>query len=462
MSQFSTISQRGAQAAQNGNMGLAEKYFREAAELQGEPPEQIFNLCRLLQIQGRNEELIDIFTQKVGKEDYPKIHPQLLLMAGQSAVGCKKNQLAIEILKTLHKRHPENSETAILLSSAEIEAGSLLDAKSILTATIKLSGKSPSLMTNLAICEAELGEIKTARTIHLEIISNNQNEFLAHYNYGKFSALTGDIDTAKASFQRCLEIVPGAPEAIEAIEQVDPKNTFLKDFFDRIDLGNDEEAAKLLKLNTNKISNANYLSCICHLRKEYRAEFGNQNHFSPKHLVRSYDLTSKNHINIDNLYKLVKESESLIKDRPGKPTVKGMQSHEILKHSKNVEIKRLCKTIRQLAEQYCKPQINPYIKSDLISESEISGWGVILNKGGHQKLHTHPESCLSGVIYLKTSSETESLSIENGNILFPSDDSLSLAPRAGLMILFPSYLPHSTIPTIEDNERACIAFNIIS
>ena len=253
MSQFSTISQRGAQAAQNGNMGLAEKYFREAAELQGEPPEQIFNLCRLLQMQGRKEELIDIFTQKVDKEDYSKIHPHLLLMAGQSAIDCKNNQLAIEILKTLHKRHPVNRETAILLSSAEIEAGSLLDAKSILTATIKLSGKSPSLLTNLAICEAELGEIETARTIHLEIISNNQNEFLAHYNYGKFSTLTGDIDTAKASFQRCLEIVPGAPEAIEAIEQVDPKNTFLKDFFDRIDLGNHEEAAQLLKLNTNKI-----------------------------------------------------------------------------------------------------------------------------------------------------------------------------------------------------------------
>jgi len=93
-------------------------------------------------------------------------------------------------------------------------------------------------------------------------------------------------------------------------------------------------------------------------------------------------------------------------------------------------------------------------------KAELSGWGVILNIGGHQKLHTHPESILSGVIYLKTSSETESEEKECGNIIFPSSEAVSISPYQGLMILFPSYLPHLTIPTMQEDERVCIAFNV--
>jgi hypothetical protein len=49
---------------------------------------------------------------------------------------------------------------------------------------------------------------------------------------------------------------------------------------------------------------------------------------------------------------------------------------------------------------------------------------------------------------------------DKGNILFPTVESLSIAPYTGLMIIFPSYLPHSTVPTTEENERVCIAFNV--
>ena len=120
----------------------------------------------------------------------------------------------------------------------------------------------------------------------------------------------------------------------------------------------------------------------------------------------------------------------------------------------------LCRKIKTLAKQYLETQNIPSIEFNKRMEAELSGWGVILNIGGHQKLHTHPESILSGVIYLKTSTETESEEEEYGNIIFPSSESLSIAPYKGLMILFPSYLPHSTIPTTQEDERVCIAFNI--
>ena len=154
-------------------MILAEKYFRQAAELTGEPPEAIFNLCRLLQMQGRNEDVVKTFLNKISPKDYQNVHPQLLLIASLSAKDCGNHSLAIEILTTLHLRHPENIETSNLLSTLQIESGRIRKASEIIKTTIQVSGSSASLLTNLAICEAELGNLKRADTIHQEIIKTN-------------------------------------------------------------------------------------------------------------------------------------------------------------------------------------------------------------------------------------------------------------------------------------------------
>ena len=460
MSNFASISKLGIQAAQGGNMILAEKYFRQAAELTGEPPEAIFNLCRLLQMQGRNEDVVKTFLNKISPKDYRNVHPQLLLIASLSAKDCGNHSLAIEILTTLHLRHPENIETSNLLSTLQIESGRIRKASEIIKTTIQVSGSNASLLTNLAICEAELGNLKRADTIHQEIIKTNPREFLAYYNYGRYLATVGEISSAKESFKKCLEIVPNAPEALEAINQIEPKGTVIERFYAKIEANDNRGAAELLKNHAKDISGSNYLSCICHLNKEFRLIFGEPNHFSPKHLVYQYNLNSENDINFDSLYDYVKHSETLIKDRPGKPTIKGQQTYEIMKNSANEAIIGLSKKIKTLANQYCQSLNISSIKFNESIESEISGWGVVLNQGGHQKLHTHPESIISGVIYIKTSSETESNIRESGNITFPSSEELSIAPYRGLMILFPSYLPHSTVATTEDDERVCIAFNI--
>ena len=139
MSNFASISKLGIQAAQGGNMILAEKYFRQAAELTGEPPEAIFNLCRLLQMQGRNEDVVKTFLNKISPKDYQNVHPQLLLIASLSAKDCGNHSLAIEILTTLHLRHPENIETSNLLSTLQIESGRIRKASEIIKTKVKRS-----------------------------------------------------------------------------------------------------------------------------------------------------------------------------------------------------------------------------------------------------------------------------------------------------------------------------------
>ena len=460
MSNFLAISKLGVQAAQSGDLVTAEKYFRQAADMKGEPPEAIFNLCRLLNMQGKHEDVIQSFTKRIKSQDYVNIHPQLLLIASQSAQSCRNHSLAIDILSSLHCKHPENIETSVMLSTLEIEAGRLSEAMNIIKMTIKRSGRSPSLLTNLAICESELGNLQTADNIHQEIISKNPGEFLAYFNYGKYLATVGEILLAKESFKKCLEIVPNAPEALEAINQIEPRDTAIAKFYAKIEVGDFHGAAVILKEYSNAIGTSDYLSCISYLNEKYRSWFGDSRQFSPKQLVLEHNLNADASIDLDSLYTYIKSSESLIKDRPGKPTINGYQTYEVLKGSTNQTVRILCEKIISIAANYCDSLELPYKKGNGNNRYEISGWGVALNRGGHQKLHTHPDAKISGVLYLATSKETESMETDKGNILFPTAEALSIAPYTGLMILFPSYLPHSTVPTTEDNERVCIAFNI--
>jgi len=100
----------------------------------------------------------------------------------------------------------------------------------------------------------------------------------------------------------------------------------------------------------------------------------------------------------------------------------------------------------------------------------LTAWGVVLNDQGHQVPHAHPSGWASGVFYLSLprtigSGEGDAAGwIEFGCVPeeFPVTVVPSvrrLAPEEGLMVLFPSYLQHRTIPFRSGEPRISIAFD---
>jgi uncharacterized protein (TIGR02466 family) len=109
-----------------------------------------------------------------------------------------------------------------------------------------------------------------------------------------------------------------------------------------------------------------------------------------------------------------------------------------------------------------------------------SGWGVVLDRGGYQAPHGHPDSLFSGVVYLQVPTHQGSFDQRHapGSLCFygdgvPSasgpgsssqvhnDASLSILPRRGDVILFPSFLWHGTVPFEAADPRICLAFNVV-
>ncbi len=103
-------------------------------------------------------------------------------------------------------------------------------------------------------------------------------------------------------------------------------------------------------------------------------------------------------------------------------------------------------------------------------------WVNVLDTGGHQAMHNHANSFISGVVYLTSThpgSQTVFMKSPGGtDFLFKNDHKgmtpgefnadkwISPAPQPGDMVLFPSYLLHA-VPPNQGERRISLAFNAI-
>jgi hypothetical protein len=96
-------------------------------------------------------------------------------------------------------------------------------------------------------------------------------------------------------------------------------------------------------------------------------------------------------------------------------------------------------------------------------------WSVRLRGGGFHTDHIHPKGWISGVYYVDTpdclaDEEAKPGWIKFGEYSRPIGPSLpwekAVRPRPGLLVLFPSYMWHGTLPTSGDQQRLTVAFDI--
>ncbi len=101
---------------------------------------------------------------------------------------------------------------------------------------------------------------------------------------------------------------------------------------------------------------------------------------------------------------------------------------------------------------------------------EATAWGVILDAGAYQVPHIHPSAWVSGVYYVSlppaVSAEGQAGWIEFGrpywDFQMRTEPATRLVkPEEGLMLLFPSYLFHQTLPFEGAGERISVAFDIL-
>lgn len=106
---------------------------------------------------------------------------------------------------------------------------------------------------------------------------------------------------------------------------------------------------------------------------------------------------------------------------------------------------------------------------------QIEGWANLLRPGGYHMLHNHPNAHWSGVYYVGDNPPVAGRPM-SGKLEFvdprPAASMLHLDevsiygrqlfdPRAGVMVVFPSWLQHLVHPYFGDGERITVSFNVV-
>ena len=124
-------------------------------------------------------------------------------------------------------------------------------------------------------------------------------------------------------------------------------------------------------------------------------------------------------------------------------------------------------------QEFSSAMINTMINSttDNTDYAMTNMWATLYPKGTFVPQHTHSNSMLSGVFYIKTSDNCGRIVFQDPawvaktmqtrkNHWPQTQTKFAIAPEDGMMILFPSWLPHSTEINNSDDDRIIVSFNI--
>jgi len=451
--------------AKLGNLNEAATLFRVIWDSDRSDQDSFYNYIQCLCYARQYRQVVDSFNELKTGLSLP-LNIQILRLCLIAAFRCGDHEIQYEILVNLHRLCPADPEICLQMSALLMQKQQIEEAELIVSNALALHPLDPGLITNLAIICTEKGDYPRAESCYNLVVEASPQQFLGHYNLAMFLVLMGRHAEAKKSLQNCLQIVPSAPEAIAALsklDQHDQQQGGLAEFYHSIEQQEWDRARQHLLNLRSKIDMFKYLAAASELRPADYEVLELSPYLCPSRVVYTSRIMQQDENLVHELIHYLKTNQTLVLNRAGKPTVGGFQTHEIFATCSDPSISELRKRILDLCDEYLKSYAhNPWLaRLDSGKSRDISGWGVILCDKGYQKRHVHPEGVLSGVVYLKTPCMTSSSVSQEGNLIFSRFENYTVTPNVGKTVIFPSYLPHETVPIHGTEERICIAFNIM-
>ena len=133
-------------------------------------------------------------------------------------------------------------------------------------------------------------------------------------------------------------------------------------------------------------------------------------------------------------------------------------------------VSALDQPIRQYMEDIGDGDDHPMTARNTGDYKLAGSWSVKLQGGGWHVNHVHPEGWISSSYYVVVPEETNTADNKAGWIKFgeppfattpPTRPQKWIRPEAGLLVLFPSYLWHGTVPIHDDSIRVTAPFDAV-
>ncbi len=150
----------------------------------------------------------------------------------------------------------------------------------------------------------------------------------------------------------------------------------------------------------------------------------------------------------------------------------GTQTSRSLLTDPDPLIQSALKLFRGPIEEYRRalqlPPEHPLARAAQHTLQFTGAWSVRLRREGFHVNHFHPQGLVSSAYYVEVPEEVQDQALRSGWIKFGEPrypvpgltPELTVQPKTGRLVLFPSYMWHGTNPIHGPDARTCIAFDV--
>jgi len=490
----SALNQQAIQLARSGRTDEAIALWQQLLSFDPANLAVKANLARCLFTLSRYQDVL----QLLGSDSHWMKHPPLCGLAAQSALKLRQHLRAVDILQQSLLHTPGHPQLALELSSIYLQLERNYEAIELLKTLADQFPNEVAPRLNLAIAFEQEGNLAFACEIYRDLISNGLGDHSFLVNALKFNQrhkLFNQSDDLLNIYQLNYGKTPlyhslfidhllscgklgDAISYFRSHSAANPIDIKTRDslIFSLIDQKLFSDASSLVDDAWSSAAQSELstrmLTAMIDLPNHAKPKCYVPETFDPRRLVQTFQLLQPDDPQLVSLEAYLRHHPTLLKDRPGKPTRGGYQSHDLFDETVP-EIALLTILLRGRLSEYSRQlswhPLFRHVSHD--GEHQLTGWGVVLQSGGRQIRHTHPNARISGVLYLRCPDFSLKCNENEGALWFspspfeetlddqPMSDGLFVRPSAGVLVLFPSFLPHETIPFYSNDERLCLAFD---
>jgi Flp pilus assembly protein TadD len=452
----------GMSLAGKGELGNSENAYRKAIELDPENKIAHHNLGALLIQMEKPESALVLLdkAQSLGDNSY-----ELAFNKGRALLeNYQIEQAESEFVRATALR-PTSADAQLTLARIRFMQGDPKFARTLASA-VAVQRDNVELQLLLGQILWRSGKYEEASTVVHDLLVRKGENPHAQAVLSRILHESGNLEDAETHAVSAATIAPNEPEIIESLVNI------------LLSRNRPEDAAPFIEIQRRKspLSQA----WIAYEATAARA-LGKELHnylYDYDRLVKVFELdapagwSSISEFN-DALKAALNERHKFLQHPLDQTLRNGTQTSRSLLSESNEVIRSVLKAfetpISNYREYLGNDSLHP-MSSRNFGDTEMTGaWSVRLNCQGFHVNHFHPDGWLSSAYYVDIPKETEDPQSKSGWIKFGEPrykipnltPERFIQPRAGQLVLFPSYMWHGTTPIFGGEHRMSIAFDVV-
>jgi uncharacterized protein (TIGR02466 family) len=466
---FKALRLSGALAHETGDVDEAIKLL--SAAVRHAPPDETGALedLGLLHLQAGGQEKAESLLRRA-----VAINPSSLVALtrlGSTLITCGRGSEAVEVLERARALDAQDPQIAYALAHALLESSEFERAVEAADAALALRPEDPPTLVVKGVALYQLERYRDAEQVLMQTVSLDPSDVNAWLHLGRARLERDDNAGAVEAFTEAAELSPDLAtvhsqlaNAHNAAGRHEQAIAVCDAFLER-----HPAAAALILVKTLALRDAGRVAEADALRGQDTLLIARQ--IEPP--ARYDDLAAFNKA----LERMIHSHPSLAHVHTNRATRHGIQTGSLMVDPPP-DMRSFARVIDARIRAVKQELLDaghgdhPWVRH-APNQWFINAWAIILSDQGHQLSHIHPEAWMSGVYYVAVAEDGMGPGHgEDGWIEFGTPTGQLAAkvppttrrvePKPGLMVTFPSYSFHRTIPFSGKGERISIAFDVFA